>query len=65
MTTRRILVYDEFLAVVIAVGAALLIAAVIAARRSRYPRTDAGVGAILVLLGAALLFTRLIAVING
>ncbi len=68
-TIRRILVYDAFLAVVIAAGAALLITAVIAARRSRFPRTDAaggaGVGAILVLLGAALLFTRLFAIING
>ena len=68
-TTRRLLVYDAFLAVVIAAGAVFLVTAVVAARRSRFPRTDAsggaGLGAILTLLGAALLFTRLIAVING
>lgn len=68
-TARRVLVYDAFLAVVIAVGAALSITAVIAARRSRFPRSDAaggaGVGVILMLLGAAVLFTRLFAVISG
>lgn len=66
---RQLLAYDLFIALVLAVGAFFAIAAVVLARRSRFPRTDASgagtAGAILLLLGAAILFTRLIAVIRG
>lgn len=66
---RELLAYDLFLVTVVAVGALLGVAAIVLARRSRFPRTDAmgaGLGGtILMLLGAALLFTRLIALIRG
>jgi hypothetical protein len=66
---RQLLAYDVFLAGMIGVGAALAIGAIVLARRSRFPRTDAMGGAltgtILMLLGSALIFTRLIAVIRG
>jgi len=66
---RQLLGYDVFLAVVVAVGAVLGIGAMVLARRSRFPRTDAMGGAlagtILMLLGFALVFTRLIAVIRA
>jgi hypothetical protein len=68
-TRREVLTYDIFLALVIAAGAAFAIGAVVFARRSRFPRTDAMggalVGAVLLVLGSTLLFTRLIAVIRG
>jgi hypothetical protein len=66
---RQLLAYDVFLAGMIGVGAALAIGAIVLARRSRFPRTDAMGGAlagtILMLLGSALVFTRLVAVIRG
>ena len=66
---REVLAYDLFLLLVIAAGAAFAVGAVVLARRSRFPRTDAmgGVlcGAVLLVLGSALLFTRLIAIIRG
>jgi hypothetical protein len=68
-TKRQILAYDGFLGGVVVVGAAFGIAAMVLARRSRFPRTDALgaalAGTILMLLGSALLFTRLIAVVRG
>ena len=68
-TIRRVLAYDVFLGVVLVVGAAFGVAAIVLARRSRFPRTDAmGAalsGTVLMLLGSALLFTRLIAVVRG
>ncbi len=68
-TKRQLLAYDVFLGAVISVGALLGIAALVLARRSRFPRTDAlGAGllaTILMLLGSGLLFTRLVAVIRG
>ena len=68
-TRRQLLTYDIFLGAVVVVGAAFGIAAMILARRSRFPRTDALgaalAGTILMLLGSALLFTRLIAVVRG
>ena len=68
-TTRRLLAYDLFLAAVIVVGGIFAIFGIVLARRSRFPRTDAMggalVGTILLLLGAALVFTRLVAVIRG
>ena len=68
-TKRQLLMYDAFLAAVVVVGAAFGVAAILLARRSRFPRTDALgaalAGTILMLLGSALLFTRLIAVVRG
>ncbi len=67
LTKRQILAYDVFLGAVVVVGAAFGIAAIVLARRSRFPRTDALgaalTGTIPMLLGSALLFTRLIAVV--
>lgn len=68
-TKRQLLAYDVFLATVVLLGGAFGIAAIALARRSRFPRTDALGGAlvatVLMLLGSALLFTRLIAVVWG
>ena len=68
-TKRELLAYDVYLASVVSVGAVLSIAALVLARRSRFPRTDALgaglLGTILMLLGSGLIFTRLIAVIRG
>jgi hypothetical protein len=65
-THPRLLVYDGFLLATVAVGAALTVIAAIAARLSRFPRSDAfGAalgGAILTLLGGVLLFTRIVAI---
>ena len=66
---RQLLVYDVFLAAVIVVGVAFAITGIVLTRRSKFPRTDALgtllVSAVLTALGAALLFTRLVAVIRG
>jgi hypothetical protein len=68
-TKQQLLAYDVFLGSVVVVGGAFGIAAMVLARRSRFPRTDALgaalAGTILMLLGSALLFTRLIAVVRG
>ena len=68
-TTRHLLVYDAFLAGVMLVGAGLVTLGLITTRRGRFPRTDgvgaSGVGLVLLVLGAAILFTRLIAVVSG
>jgi hypothetical protein len=67
--TRRLLMYDVFLALVITVGVAFAVAGIVLARRSPFPRTDAFgallVSAVLTALGGALVFARLIAVIRG
>lgn len=66
---RQFLVYDLFLALLIAVGAAFAVAGIVLTRRGPYPRTDALgtllASAVLTVLGGALLFTRLIAIIRG
>ena len=68
-TTRRLLAYDVFLVLLVAVGALFGVAALGLARRSRFPRSDAVgaglLGTILMLLGSGLLVMRLIAVIRG
>lgn len=66
---RQLLVYDVFLALVIAVGAGIAVGGILLTRRGKYPRTDA-LGAllcspILTVLGGALLFVRLFAVTRG
>ena len=67
--TPRLLVFDLYLASALATGVAFLIAALVLARVSRYPRTDAGgaliVGLVLGLTSGAILLARLLAVIRG
>ena len=66
---RELLVYDLGLALMILVGAVFAVTGMVLTRRSAFPRTDALgallASAILTLLGAALLFTRLVAVTRG
>ena len=66
---RQLLAYDYFLLFVIFLGAIIAVTGAVLARRSKFPRTDtlgALVGSgVLLVLGAALLFTRLVAVIRG
>jgi len=68
-TKRQILAYDVFLGVVVVAGVVFGVAAMVLARRSRFPRTDALgaalAGTILTLLGSGLIFTRLIAVVRA
>ena len=68
-TKQQLLPYDVFLGAAVVIGGVFGIAAMVLARRSRFPRTDALgaalAGTILMLLGSALLFTRLIAVVRG
>ena len=66
---RQLLAYDYFLLFVIFLGAIIAVTGAVLARRSKFPRTDTlgallGSGVLLVL-GAALLFIRLVAVIRG
>ena len=67
--TRGLLVFDVYMTVALMTGLGFLVAALVLARRSPYPRTDAG-GAILtglVLAGTsgAILVTRLLAIMRG
>ncbi len=66
---RQLLAYDYFLLFVIFLGAVIAVAGAVLARRSKFPRTDtlgALIGSgVLLVLGGALLFTRLVAVIRG
>jgi len=68
-TAPRLLVFDAYMASALAVGIGFLIAALVLARVSRYPRTDAGGaligGLVLALTSGAILFTRLLAIIRG
>jgi hypothetical protein len=65
---RHVLTYDVFLMAGLTVGAGFLVAALMLCRLGRYPRTDAFgallIGTILVVLGAAILLTRLFAIIR-
>jgi len=66
---RQLLAYDYFLLFVIFLGAVIAVAGAVLARRSKFPRTDTLgaliVSGVLLVLGGALLFTRLVAVIRG
>lgn len=66
---RQLLVYDIFLLFVIFLGAVFAVTGVVLARRSRFPRTDTLgpliASGVFMILGGALLFTRLVAVIRG
>jgi hypothetical protein len=66
---RQLLVFDYFLLFVLFLGGAIAATGIVLVRRSAFPRTDA-LGAliasgVLLVLGGALLFTRLVAVIRG
>lgn len=67
--TPRLLVFDAYMVSALAMGVGFLIAAVVLARVSRYPRTDASSaligGLVLTLTSGAILFTRLLAIIRG
>jgi hypothetical protein len=67
--TPRLLVFDLYMVSALAIGVGFLIAAVVLARVSRYPRTDASGaligGFVLTLTSGAILFTRLLAIIRG
>lgn len=67
--TPRLLVFDVYLGSALATGVGFLVAALVLARLSRYPRTDASgalvVGLVLGLTSGAILFARLVAVVRG
>ena len=67
--TPRLLAFDVYLAFALATGVGFLVAALVLARVSRYPRTDVSgalvTGLVLALTSGAILFTRLLAVIRG
>jgi hypothetical protein len=65
---RQLLMYDVFLALVVVVGGAFAVAGILLTRRGAFPRTDAFgallVSLVLTVLGATLLFARLVAIIR-
>ena len=67
--TPRLRVFDAYMASALVIGIGFLIAALVLARVSRYPRTDAGGaligGLVLALTSGAILFTRLLAIIRA
>jgi hypothetical protein len=67
--TPRLLVFDVYLCSALVAGVGFLIAALVLARLSRYPRTDASgalvVGLVLALTSGAILFARLVTVVRG
>ena len=67
--TPRLLVFDAYMASALVMGVGFLIAALVFARVSRYPRTDASGaligGLVLAVTSGAVLFTRLLAVIRS
>ena len=67
--TPRVLVFDVYLALSLITGVGFLVAALVFARRSRYPRTDVSgalvLGLVLGLTSGAILLTRLMAVVRG
>jgi hypothetical protein len=67
--TRRLLAFDLYMGAALATGVGFLVAALVLARVSRYPRTDVSgallTGLILALASGAILLTRLLAVVRG
>jgi hypothetical protein len=67
--TPRVLVFDVYLALSLITGVGFLVAALVLARLSRYPRTDVSgalvLGLVLGLTSGAILLTRLMAVVRG
>lgn len=68
-TTRRLLVFDAYMLVALLAGLGFLVAALVLARRSPYPRTDASgalvLGLVLAATSGAILFTRLLAIVGS
>jgi uncharacterized membrane protein YfcA len=66
---RRLLVYDLFLVAGFCAGAGFTVVGLVLCRLGRYPRSDAFgallVGAILGIVSASILVTRLVVVIRG
>lgn len=67
--TPRLLVFDVYMVAALAAGLGFLVAALILARRSPYPRTDASgaivTGLVLASTSGAILFTRLLAIVRA
>jgi hypothetical protein len=67
--TPRLLVFDVYMIVALATGLGFLVAALVLARRSSYPRTDASgailTGLVLAATSGAILFTRLLVIVRG
>jgi hypothetical protein len=67
--TPRVLVFDVYLALALVTGVGFLVAGLVLARLSRYPRTDVSgalvLGLVLGLTSGAILLTRLLAVVRG
>jgi hypothetical protein len=67
--TPRLLVFDAYMLVALLAGLGFLVAALVLARRSPYPRTDASgalvMGLVLGTTSGAILFTRLLAVVGS
>lgn len=67
--TPRLLVFDAYMVTALVTGVGFLVAALVLARVSRYPRTDTSgaltLGLVLGLTSGAILLTRLLAVIRG
>ena len=67
--TPRLLAFDVYLCSALVTGVAFLVAALVLARVSRYPRTDTSgalvLGLVLGLTSGAILITRLLAVVRG
>jgi hypothetical protein len=68
-TRRTMMPLDYYFVGLVAVGLGFLVAAIVALRVGRYPRTDGGgaalVGTVLCALGGVVLFLRLWAAIHG
>ena len=67
--TPRLLAFDLYMAAALVTGVGFLVAALVLARVSRYPRTDVSgallTGMVLALTSGAILLTRLLAVARG
>jgi hypothetical protein len=67
--TPRPLVFDAYMAAALTTGVGFLVAALVLARVSRYPRTDVSgalvTGLVLALTSGAILFARLLVVVRG
>lgn len=67
--TPRLLVFDVYMIAALVAGLGFLVAALVLARRSLHPRTDASgaiiTGLVLAATSGAILFTRLLAIVRA
>jgi hypothetical protein len=67
--TPRLRVFDAYMIVALATGLGFLVAALVLARRSQYPRTDVSgallTGLVLAACSGAILFARLLAIMGA